>query len=181
MGPRISETLILCYEGKDLIVQINRRLSIRNTAHNGQHEKWSETALPGTNCSRKCERLQHFSNVVMKTAAVPCICWRSTVHIVISPVEKNCKTNAYPVGPVAQYLWEVLSVVSPTLHVLTKHPKTRNNKAEDGSIFGLLAKNTTPKFETQLTKAHNKYWAWTLKRCFLDEVCRSLIPVHNLL
>ena len=90
------------------------------------------------------------------------------------------ETNAYPVGPFAQYLWMVLSFVSPTLHVLTKHPKTRNNKAEDGSIFGLLAKNTTPKFETQLTKAHNKYWAWTLKRCFLDEVCRSLIPVHNL-
>ena len=58
----------------------------------------------------------------MKTAAVLFICWRSTVHSVISPAEKYHKTNAYLVGPFV--LWEVLSVVSPTLHaVFTKHPK----------------------------------------------------------
>ena len=68
------------------------------------------------------------------------------------------ETNAHPVGPFAQYLWMVLSFVSPTLHaVFTKHPKTTNNKADNGSVFG-RGKNKIPNFETLLTKTHNKYY-----------------------
>ena len=40
-----------------------------------------------------------------------CMCWRSTAHTVLSPLLKNI-TSAYSVGPLAQYLLEVLSVVS---------------------------------------------------------------------
>ena len=45
-----------------------------------------------------------------------------------------------------------------TLHaVFGKHPKTRNGKAENGSIFSRERKKT-PNFEMQLTKAHKNYF-----------------------
>ena len=47
--------------------------------------------------SMKCGKAQLSSSVVM-TAGVLCMCWRSTVHSVISPAEKD--HNYLPRGPV---------------------------------------------------------------------------------
>ena len=57
--------------------------------------------IPGANCSKKCERLQPFSSVVMKTTAVLCVRRRSTIHSsIISPAEKYNRTIYLPRGPV---------------------------------------------------------------------------------
>ena len=84
-GP-VFQILILCYEKKAEIVQTNRKLRVRNTAQNGQHEKWSKAALEMSIylallhvvlINRKWERLQPFDGVVvMKTAAMHML----TVH-----------------------------------------------------------------------------------------------------
>ena len=80
--------------------------------------------IPGTNCSKKCQRLRPFIIVVIETPAVLCICGWSTVHSVISPAGKHHEPNAYPVGPFAQYIGEVSSVIFPRLHaVFTKRKK----------------------------------------------------------
>ena len=52
-------------------------------------------------CSKKCEKLQHFSSLCCRhedCTAVLCICWRSTVHSVIS-VAQQCH-KCLPRGPV---------------------------------------------------------------------------------
>ena len=70
---------------------------------------------------------------VMKTApdAVLCLFSRDTVHSGISPAKKKHETNAYPVGPLAQYIRDLLSVVPP--HVLCgfyENLQTRNTRVE---------------------------------------------------
>ena len=76
-------------------------------------QKWSTTgkmkrgrpeigiylALTGEHEMRKAKT---FQQCCMKTAAVLCVRGRSIVHSVLSPAEKNHKTNAYPVGSFAQ-------------------------------------------------------------------------------
>ena len=59
------------------------------------------------------------------------------VHFTVSsPLLRNVP-NTYPVGPFAQFLWEALSVLSPTLLAFfSKHPKTRNDESGNGSRFG---------------------------------------------
>ena len=79
MGVHIEEMLILCYEGQVQIVPKNRKFNGRSTAQNGQHEKQSEATQDigiylALYSSRKCEKLQPFCNVVMKTAGVLCMC-----------------------------------------------------------------------------------------------------------
>ena len=55
---------------------------------------------------------------------------------VIPPSEKYHKTDAYPVGPFAQCLWGWSLLFPPTLHAyVTKHPRTRNKMAENGSFL----------------------------------------------
>ena len=89
-------------------------------------------------CSKKCERLQPFRNVVL------CVCWRSTFHNVISPAEKYHKS--LPRGPVCSISMRGSLLFPPTLHaVFAKHSKTRNNESENGSIFG--REDMTPNFE----------------------------------
>ena len=98
---------------------------------------------PTPNCSKKCEKLQPLSSVIMKTAAVLCGADGSQ-FTVTSLLLKNI-TNAYPVGPFAQnvYYERCSLLFTPTLHVVfAKHPKTRNHIAENGSIFGRDKSNT---------------------------------------
>ena len=94
--------IMLRRKGSDM--QTNRKLSVTNTAQNGQHGKWIEAAQEigmylALYSGKKCEKSQPCSGVVvMKTAAELCVCWRSTVHSVISPAEKY--HNCLPRGPI---------------------------------------------------------------------------------
>ena len=60
--------------------------------------------------------------------------------------------------------------------VLTKNPKTRNTKAETGSIFG-REKARRQTLECSWRKPVKD--TWTLKWRFLQGACRSFIPVPN--
>ena len=184
-GGRILDILILCYKGKTQIVQTNRNLSGRNTGQNGQqHEKWSEAAPEivaySWHCTRwmKCERLQLFSSVVvMMTAAVLHACADGPQFRTVSAISPakhitrqmptpwahslHHDTNAYyPVGSFVQCLREVLSVVfSHVKCSFCETSKTRNNKAENGPIFG-REKHETPTWNVVLKHAKKYIWVW---------------------
>lgn len=118
-GVRIYEIFILCYEGKAQIVQTNWKLRVRNRSQNGQqHEQWD----------RPPRRLAY--TYLHDSAALS---WRVLLYYayadgsqftVSSPLLDNI-TNPYPVGPFAQYLWEVCSLLFPAKFraVFAKHAK----------------------------------------------------------
>ena len=133
------------------------KLSIRNTTRIYQHHEndaWQPRKLAYTLhcCREERQKMQPFSSVVRKTAAVLFVRWRSTVSRAIRLVEQYHKTNGWPVGPFAQNHWKVLSVVSPNVfprHVTCgfweKHPRTRNHKAEHGRFSNKKNKHQTLK------------------------------------
>ena len=100
--------------------------------------------IPDTSFSKKRERLQPFSSVVMKTAAVLCISWRSTVHSVISPSEKYYKTNAYTVGPFDQYLRGALCCFPPRYMRFSQNIQKQETIALKTAQF-LVEKKQDPK------------------------------------
>ena len=110
----------------------------------------------------------------MKTASVYAYGERPQFSV-IPPAEKYHKTHAYPVGPLAQNIWEVLSVVSShvTRGFSERSEKQEIDLAENGSIFG-REKGKTPNFEMQLTKLE-KQISLDAKMAF-TEAFRSLIP-----
>lgn len=83
-------------------MQTNRNRALETQLKMGNMNHWDRRGdwhMPG---SKTCERLQPFSSVISNVAVLRvCICWRSTVHRVVSPAEKYHKTDAYPVGPFA--------------------------------------------------------------------------------
>ena len=95
----------------------------------------------------------------MKTVLLYCAYADVTVHSsqgVSSPLLKNI-TNMPPPWARSLFIYERCSLLfPPTLHAdFAKHPKIRNKKAENGSIFG-RENNMTPNFEVYLTKTHKR-------------------------
>ena len=76
--------------------------------------------------SKKCEKLQPFSNVVMKTAAVLCHA-DSPQFTLSSPLLKNVSQLPTPWGRSLDIYYERFSLLfTPTLHVVyAKHPKKK--------------------------------------------------------
>ena len=110
---------------------MKRQLSLRIRTQNGQQHKKNEARPTRRSAytwhwSMKCKKYPLFSIVVvMNIAAVLCVCWRSTVHSGLSPAKKYHKQ--LPVGPFAQYLWEIF-LFPPTLHAdFAKHPKNKRH------------------------------------------------------
>ena len=128
-------------------------------------------------CSKKCEKLQPFSSVVIKSAAVLCICWRSTVHNAISPAEQNHK--CLPRGLVRSISMRGALLFPPTLHAFfAKHPKTRNNEAGNGCV------SAEKKCETKHWNAVDESTqeilrGWTLIRRFLKGIHNSFVAVFD--
>ena len=104
-------------------------------------------------CSKKCEKLQPFSSVVIKSAAVLCICWRSTVHNAISPAEQNHK--CLPRGLVRSISMRGALLFPPTLHAFfAKHSKTRKKKLKTvrflATLHAFLAKHSKTRRKKKL-------------------------------
>ena len=113
---------------------------------------WTGIHVFGTCPMRKATTFQQCCHGHCCCAMHMLTCWCSTVHGIISPAEKISQNKCLHRGPVRSISMKVLSVVSPALHtVFTKHPKTRNNKAENGSIFG-RGNNKTPTLKRRWRK-----------------------------
>ena len=131
-------------------MQTSRKLSVRNTAQNGQQqEKWSEAAPEigiylALTVVRNAKGYNLSAVLSRETAAMLCICGRSTVHTLLKNITKQIPTP----WTRSLNIYEGCSLLfPPTLHaVFGKHPKSRNHKAENGSIFG-REKNKTSTFE----------------------------------
>ena len=167
-------------------MQTNRKLSEKNSS------KWETTwkmkrSRPGDwhihGTAVRNAKSYNLSAVLSSWRLLRCYAYADGPQFTVSsPLLKNI-TNAYPVGSFAQYLWEVLSVVSS--HVTcgfcetskNKKPygKWKNAKAENGSMFG-QGKGKTPNLKCSRRKLTRILWAWTLKWRFLKGPCRSLIP-----
>ena len=128
------------------------------------------------NCSKECE--SYSLSAVLSWRLLLYYAYADGPQITVSSHLLKKITNAYPVGPFAQYLREVLSVVSFNGTCgFSKHTKTRNSKAENGSIFDPRKKVRPQTFKRSWRKLTKKIL--TLKWRLLEGACRSLIPALN--
>ena len=125
MGACIWEICTLCYEEKAQIGQTNRILGARKMKNEARLTR--RLAYTWHSVVRNTKRY-NLSKVLSRLLL--CYAYAGGQQFTMpSPLLKNV-TNAYYaylVGPFAEYLWEVLCVVSS--HVtffFAKHPKTRN-------------------------------------------------------
>ena len=109
----------------------------------------------------------------MKTAAVLCMCWRSTV---LPRWKKSQLPTPWARSP---NIYEKCSLLfSPISHaVFAIHPKTINYKAESGSIFGREKLRPHTFFNVVDKSSQNLLRAWTHIWRLLKEACWSLVPV----
>ena len=127
--------------------------SLKNESRPPRRLEIGDWHIPGTAVrNAKCYNLS--ADVVMKSAAVLCMCWRSKVHSAISPAEKY-----YPFDPFAHIsLRGALCCFLPRyMRFFAKHPKTRHKQGWKRLNFW-PEKNKTPFIEMQLTKAQKKYF-----------------------
>ena len=114
----------------------------------------------------------------MKTAAVLHVLMVHSSHSVISRAEKYHKCRLRGPARSISIRGAFCCFLPHYMRDFAKHPKTKNYKAETGSIFG-RAKNKNPNFEMCLTKTHkNHFEPGRINGVFLrGHIDPSYIPV----